>query len=66
LADNYVVTHLPSGKSITRFGGGAGKRATARTFCAAINDLIDWRDADPKRLAAMLRSPSGCTGSRHF
>ena len=41
MADLYVVTHLPSGKAITRYSGAAGKRATARTFCTAINDLVD-------------------------
>jgi hypothetical protein len=26
------------------------QRASARTFCAPINKLIDWRNADPERI----------------
>jgi hypothetical protein len=52
-AEAYVVTHLPTGLRVTAFGGAAGKRATARAFCAAINGLVDWRRADIGRDAAL-------------
>ena len=63
MADLYVVTHLTSGKAITRFGGGAGKRATARTLCAAITPLADWRNADPEKIGADVGPPRACTAS---
>ena len=52
MADFYIITHLPSGRAVTRFGGAAGKRATARAFCAAITPLCDWRDLDPEKIGA--------------
>ena len=50
MADFYVVTHLPSGKAVTRFGGGARKRTTAGTICAASTPLIDWWYTDPEQI----------------
>jgi hypothetical protein len=74
IGDLYVITHLLSGKVITRFGGSAGKRATARRFYAAITPLIDWRNTDPEeigddaalaeRLHQIAAALSGDTGSR--
>jgi hypothetical protein len=48
MADFWIVVYLPGGKTVTRFDVGAGKPATARTFCAALNHLIDWGNTDPE------------------
>jgi hypothetical protein len=63
MADLYVGTHLTSGKAITRFGGGAGKRATARTLCARSHRWPIGAMPIPRRSAPMSGSPRACTAS---